>query len=491
MSRKRKMRLNVQRRFYNRPDTLRRNPMTDLSHPQQAAYLADGLHDQLITTLGQIQSLRVMSRTSVMRFKGSHASAGEIAKQLGVDAVLESTMVSTESGSAGSPGRVRVNASLMTAGASTPLWSETFERPVGDLLALEAEVARAIAASVRATITPGESARLNRLQQTNPAAEAAYFQGRVELAGYGADSASRALDAFKRALKVDSNYAAAHAGAAYAYIVLDANRVMTHQKARAMALTHARRALELRDDLAEAHATMADIEFFYNWNIAGAEEEYRRSLDLNPSLTSARAHYAEFLAATDRFDESLIQAERAETLGPGDAPTLTGLLLYYKRDYPAAEKAIRAALIPRADNAGLHVLLGRVSEAQARMTDAVEATRVAMQLSGSIVPLRVQMIRLEALSGHRDRARESLRDLKAVTSHRSQQIESRDLAYILLAFGDVDGALDAFERALEERDPTMVWLGVDPRLEALRPYPRFTAMLKQLGLPEKTRAPQP
>jgi tetratricopeptide (TPR) repeat protein len=208
-------------------------------------------------------------------------------------------------------------------------------------------------------------------------------------------------------------------------------------------------------------------------------------------LTSARAHYAEFLAATGRFDESLIQAERAETLGPGDAPTLTGLLLYYKRDYLAAEKAIRAALIPRPAAAGLHVLLGRVSEAQGRTTDAVEATRVAMQLSGNIVPLRVQMIRLEALSGHPDRARDSLRDLQAVMSQRLQDLEARDLAYISLAFGDRDGALDAFERALEERDPTLVWLGVDPRLEPLRQNPRFTTMLKQLGLPEKMRAPQP
>jgi serine/threonine-protein kinase len=464
-------------------------PIADLSGSTQAPYLADGLHDQLITTLGQIQSLRVMSRTSVMRFKGSHASAGEIAKQLGVDAVLESTMVSTDGASAGSPGRVRVNASLMTAGASTPLWSSTYERPLGDLLALEAEVARAIAASVRATITPGESARLSRPHQTNPAAEEAYLQGRMNLAAYGADSARRALDAFERALKMDPAYAAAYAGAAYAYIVLDANRVVTHQKARALALAYARRALELRDDLAEAHATMAEIEFFYNWNIAGADQQYRTSLDLNPSLTSARAHYAEFLAATSRFDESLVQAGLVETLGPGDVPTLTGLVLYYKRDYPAAEKAIRAALIPRPDAAALHILLGRVSEAEGRMPEALDATRVAMQLSGSVIPLRVQMIRLEALSRHPDRARESLRDLEAVTSQRSQQVEARDLAYIRLAFGDRAGALDAFDRALEERDPTLVWLGVDPRVDALREYPRFTAMLKQLGLPEKMRTP--
>jgi TolB-like protein/Flp pilus assembly protein TadD len=466
-------------------------PMTDLSGSQQVPYLADGLHDQLITTLGQIQSLRVMSRTSVMQFKGSHASAGEIAKKLGVDAVLESTLLSTGGGSAGSPARVRVNASLMTAGASTPLWSSTYERPLGDLLALEAEVARAIAASVRATITPGESARLSRPQQTNPAAEAAYLQGRVELAGYGADSARRALDAFERALTMDPDYAAANAGAAYAYIVLDAHRVITHQKARAKALAHVRRALGLRDDLAEAHATMADIEFLYDWNIAGAEQEYRTSLDLNPSLTSARAHYAEFLAATGRFDESLVQAGLVETLGPGDVPTLTGLVLYYKGDYLAAEKAIRTALIPRPDAAALHILLGRVSEAQGRMTDALRATRVAMQLSGNVVPLRVQMVRLEVLSGRPDRAHETLRDLEAVISQRSQQLEARDLAYIRLAFGDRAGALDAFDRALEERDPTLVWLGVDPRVDSLRPYPRFTAMLKQLGLTEKTRTPQP
>jgi TolB-like protein len=466
-------------------------PMTDLSDHRQMPYLADGLHDQLITTLGQIQSLRVMSRTSVVQFKGSRASAGEIGRTLGVDAVLESTLVSTGGGSAGGPGRVRVNASLMMAGASTPLWSTTYERPLGDLLALEAEVARAIAASVRATITPRESVRLSRTPQTNPAAEGAYLQGRMHLAGYGADSARLALDAFERALRLDPAYAAANAGAAYAYVVLDANRAVTHQKARALALAHVRRALELSDDLPEAHATMADIEFFYDWNIAGAEQEYRTSLSLNPSLTSARAHYAEFLAATGRFDEALVQAGLVEALGPGDVPTLTGLLLYYKRDYPAADKAIRAALIPHPAAAALHVLLGRVSEAQGSLTDALEATRLAMQLSGNVVPLRVQMIRLEALSGHPDRARESLRDLEAVTSQRSQPIEARDLAYIRLAFGDHGGALDAFDRALEERDPTLVWLGVDPRLDPLRQYPRFTAMLKQLGLPEKTRAPQP
>jgi serine/threonine-protein kinase len=458
-------------------------PMTDLSGPSQTSYLADGLHDQLITTLGQIQTLRVTSRRSVLQFKETPASAAEIAKTLGVDAVLESTLVSTSGASADGPGRVRVNASLLIAGTNAPVWTRTFERPLGDLLALEADMARAIAAGVRATITPGESARLSHAQQVSPAAESAYLEGRTRLEGYGTDPARRALESFESALRIDRDYAAAHAGAAYAYIVLAADGAMPHQKARAMASAHVRRALEVSDDLAEAHATKADLEFLYEWNIPGAEQEYRKSLSLNPSLTGARSHYAQLLAATGRFDDALTQAQQLEALDPEGAATFKGLLLYYKGDYQAAEKFIRGKLIGQPEAVGLNLHLGRVAEAQGRMTEALDATRLALQGSGSSsVPVRVQIIRLEALSGHRDKARESLRDLESAVSQGSLHLEARDIAYIRLAFGDRNGALDAFDRAFEEMDPNLVWLGVDPRVETLRQDPRFTAMLRQLGL---------
>src|SRR5205814_327603 len=152
----------------------------------------------------------------------------------------------------------------------------------GDLLKLEEEITRAIATTVRASITSEESARLRRAPQTNPAAEEAFFQGRLSLEGYGGAAARRALDSFERAISLDSEYAAAHAGAAFAYVNLAGNGAMTHQKARALALEHARTALELRDDLADAHAAMAYIEFLYDWNFKSAEKEYRKALDLNP-----------------------------------------------------------------------------------------------------------------------------------------------------------------------------------------------------------------
>ena len=387
-------------------------PMKDLSGSAPLPYLADGLHDQLIMTLGQVQALRVTSRTSVLQFRDSQASAGEIAKALGVDAALESTVSATTAGADGSPARVKVNASLMIAGSQTPLWSRTFERPLGDLLALEGDIARAIAGSVRAAITPEESVRLRGAQQTNPAAEEAYFQGRMHLEDYGPAAATRALDAFERALTADRTHARANAGAASAYITLAAIGSMTHQKARALALEHVRRSLELNDDLAEAHATKGQIEFLYEWNIRTAEEEYRKALDLNPSLASALNQYAQLLAAAGRFDESLAQAGVIEAIDPEGLPTLPGLLLYYRRDYPAAEKALRGALSARANVAGLHILLGRVAEAQGRLPEALEETRLALQLSNNGgVPLRVQMVRLEALNGRGDQARQLLREL--------------------------------------------------------------------------------
>jgi serine/threonine-protein kinase len=456
-------------------------PMKDLSGAGAPTYLADGLHDQLITTLGQIQSLRVTSRTSVMKFRDSTDAAGEIARTLGVDAVLESTVLSTGA-SGGTPGRVRVNASLMLAGSQTAVWTRTFERPLGDLLALEADVARAIATGVRATITPDESVRLSRSQQTNPAAEAAYLQGRTLLAGYGAQSARPALESFERALSIERDHAGAHAGAAYAYIVLAADGAMPHQKARALALTHARRALEVNDDLAQAHATMADIEFLYNWNLPGAEQEYRRSLDLNPSLAIARSHYGQVLAAAGRFEEALAQAAEVESLDP-DGSSFKGLILYYKRDYQAAEKAIRAELLRRPEAVGLQLQLGLVAEAQGRPADALEATRLAQQLAGSAsVPVRVQLIRLAILTGQVERARASLRDLQAEAAAGTVLVEPRYLAYIRLAFGDREGALHAFAQAFEQRDPSLVWLGVDPRVDSIRQDPRFIALLKQLHL---------
>ncbi len=267
--------------------------MADLSASPQTS-LAEGLHDQLITTLGQIQSLRVTSRPSVMQFKDSPVSAGEAAKILKVDAVLASTVSYIPGGSPADPPRVRVNANLLMAGATTPEWSRTFDKPVSDLLALQGELARAIATSIRATITRDESARLNRSQRINPPAEEAYFEGRRQLDLRERNSARRALDAFKRATELDPRYALAHAAAARSYFSLASAGDISQAEARASALAEVNKALAIDENLPEARAALADIKFYYDWDWPGAEAEYQRALDLNPSFTYARRRYAGF-----------------------------------------------------------------------------------------------------------------------------------------------------------------------------------------------------
>ena len=463
-------------------------PMVHLSGATDAPHLADGLHDELITTLAQIQSLRVTSRSSVMQFKDTRIPAGELARKLGVDAVLESTVSSSSGGGDGAPGRVRVNASLVMAGESAPVWSRTFDRPLGDLLALEADVARAIAASVRASITQTESARLNRGDRTDPRAEEAYFQGRRHLEQYGSDHARRALDAFNLATRLDPGHAAAHAGAARAYISLGFNGDISQQEARASALAELQKTIRLDEALPEGRAALADIKFYYDWDWIGADFEYRRAIDLSPSFTYAKRRYASYLAAVERLDDAVQQASEAEVLDPlsAEAAVTHGLVLYYRRDYPAARAALERALRLQPASAQALILSGRVDEAEQQYDAALQKTAEALRLSGGgSIPLRVQVVRLEALAGRRETAMRKLEELQRAAEAGKLRIGPEHLAYAQIAFGNEARALDLLEAAMAEREPGLLWLAVDPRVDPLRTEARFAAVLRKLSLPKR------
>jgi tetratricopeptide (TPR) repeat protein len=245
-----------------------------------------------------------------------------------------------------------------------------------------------------------------------------------------------------------------------------------------------RAALDL-DDLAEAHAAAADIRFFYDWDLPGAEREYLRSLELNPSFNYARTYYAQLLSALQRHDEARRQVEEARRLDPqsGEAVRMQALIHYYARAYRDAADVLEQALLMQPDAAGTYLLLGRVAEAEGRYADALELTTRAADLSdGGGVPLRVNLVRLEALNGRRDQAQKALEALLGEASERRIHVSARDLGYVQLGLGHVEEALAAFERSLEERDPSLVWLGVDPRCDELRQHPRFRAILQTIGL---------
>jgi serine/threonine protein kinase/tetratricopeptide (TPR) repeat protein len=445
--------------------------------------LSEAMTEQLIATIGMVDSLRTTSLMSTMPFKGSAKPATEIAKLLGVDAVVEAVL--TASDAIDGPGKLRLDAKVVTAAGGAPLWQGQVTRRRGDSEALLSDVARMITRAVRAKVSTEEASRLRQVRRTNPAAEEAYLQGRLHLASYGQDAAERAVKSFERALADDPNYSAAHASAAMAYVKLAGFGGMSHGEARSRAQTAIRRAYETGEDLAEAHAADADLKLLYDWDWSGAERELQRSLDLNPGFLYARNVYAQLLAAEHRFDEALQISEESVRMDPQSADALIshGLILYYKRDYQAAEDMSLRAIAMRPGNENALLLRSRVLEAQGRFDEALTLANDARKLSAKPgVALQVVIIRLLALTERLDESKAATAALEKAASDDRTLFRARDRAYIYLAQGRTADALDQFERALDERDPTLVWLSVAPRVDALRKEPRFVAILKKIGL---------
>lgn len=320
-------------------------PLENLSHDHEQDYFADGMTDELITDVAQISALRVVSRNSIMQYKAKRATTPQIARELNVDGLVEGTV--SRSGD-----RVRITAQLIDAKTDRHLWAETYERDLRDLLALQDEVARAIAEQIEIKLTPQERTRLATHRPVNPAAHEAYLRGLYELHGMTAEanddlklqSVQRAIGFFRQALGQDPNDSLAYAGLADAYrdsstrfrAPLD---VMPKAKAAAL------KAIELDDSNAEAHAALGSVAFVFDWDWPRAEHEFRRALELNPSLAQAHADYAEYLLFVSGLpDESMQEFQRAYELDPllpfahGDLAWFLFLSRRYRESIDAARR---------------------------------------------------------------------------------------------------------------------------------------------------------
>jgi TolB-like protein/tRNA A-37 threonylcarbamoyl transferase component Bud32 len=457
-------------------------PLADLSGGTAPPYLADALTDQLIATLGQVRALRVTSRTSVLQFKGGTTPIRDIAKALGVGSVLEGSVKVSEPAASGER-TVTVNARLIEAGTDTQLWAQSFERRLGEGLALEADIAKAVARAINVRLTPGEASELTP-EQTNPAVAEAYFQGRYHLAQFGTDNFKRAIGAFERATQLDPTYAPAYAGLARAYYSLGSGGTISQPEARASALAAVSRALELDDTLAEAHSGAGDIKFYYDWDADGADAAYLRAIELNPSFSRAHTQRARLLSARGLMKAAIAEARRAEALDPlsAEVAQTVGLMLYYDRNHDGAIKQLDHALDLNPNLPRTHVTLSRIYEAQGAWKPAIASAERALSLAGGTeVVWRAHLARLRALSGDETRARRELDDLIALDQSGQAHLGPEHLAYVYAALGEDGQAFAMLERAVAERDQNVLWLKVDPRLDQFRNQPRFQALVRRVG----------
>jgi TolB-like protein/DNA-binding winged helix-turn-helix (wHTH) protein/Tfp pilus assembly protein PilF len=452
-------------------------PLDNLSGDPQQEYFADGVTDALIADLGQIAALRVISRTSVMRYKGTKKALPEIARELGVDAIAEGSVVREGN-------RVRIIAQLVEGKTDRHLWAHAYERDLTSVLALQGEVAQAIADEIRIRVTPEEQARLARARPVNPEAQDLllkgwhfYCQG-DPLAGGPAWESNllRARDYFRQACDRDPSYAPAQAALAYAYICLGDVAGLPSVENFSKAKAAAAKALELDDALADAHAAFAHSVFSLDWDWATAEREFKRALELNPNSVDFHDRYAFYLVRKGSLEEAISQEERAAELEPRSLYLRSSWILYLARQYDQALEELRRAaeLDPSATNPFYQ---GVIYREKGMYGEAIKE----FQKIGDHPYALGHMGNACARAGRVAEAHETIRKLKERV--RKDGVGTYEIALVYAALGEKDQAFAWLENAYQVRDKGLTYLKVDPCLDPLRSDPRFQDLLRRVGLP--------
>jgi tetratricopeptide (TPR) repeat protein len=417
-----------------------------------------------------------------MRFKGTRKSLGDIARELNVDAVVEGTVTR-------SPERVRITVQVVRANPEQHLWAESYDRPRGDVVLLQGELANEISRAIRIQLTPQEQTRLASARPVNPEAYEAYLKGRYFWNKRTEATNKKAIEYFQLAIEKEPTYALAYAGLADSYAspaiaeALQESVPPTDAFPRSEAA--ATRALELDDTLAEAHASLATVKFLYDRDWAGSETEFKRALKLNPNYANAHMWYAQSLLWMQRPEDAVDEAHRARDLDPLSLVINAnlGLILGVTRHYDLGIEQIRKTLDMDPNFALAHYRLGQIFILKGMNKEAIPELEQAVGLSGGSPRATAELALAHAQSGNKKQALKLLDDLK----QRSQQryVSPFNLALIYGAVGDKNQALEWLEKASEQRSPSLNLLNLSPAFKSLRTEPRFVELVSSVGLPSK------
>lgn len=447
-------------------------PFENLTGDPAQEYIADGLTDALTTELAQISALRVISRTSAVRYKRTKERLSDIAKELNVDAIVEGTFTR-------SAGRVRVDAQLIQAATDRHLWAHTYERSLGDVVSVQTEVAQAIADAIQIQLTPREHTHLARRQTVDPQAYESYLRGRFFLDKWSDPASRKSIAYFQEAIQRDNKYALAYAGLAEAYIGReDLSPRDAYSKSKAMAHL----ALDMDPGLAEAHNMLAMSLFHYDWNWSEAEKEFQRALEINPNYAMAHQFYGQFQKAMGRKNWTA-EVQRAHALDPLSVIIAGAGQYRVTGRFDLAIENLHKKLEIDPTVPGVYSQLGDVYVHLRRYEDAVTNFQKAFEFSEEAPAYLGRLGYTYGLAGRRIEALQILEQLAQLSKRK--YVSPFDVALVYVGMGEKDAAFHWLDKALAEHSPQLVFLNWDYKMASLRSDPRYTELLHRVGLPDR------
>jgi len=441
-------------------------------------YLADGLTENTINSLSQIPGLRVVSRTTMLRYKGRQVAPQRVGRELGVRSVLLGRI--TTRGDV-----LSVQAELIDVERDTQLWGQQYERTTSDLPSVQQQIAQQLAMSLRLKLSDEQQIRLARPATEKPEAYQAYLKGRYFWNQRNESGLKKAVEYFSAAAKIDPAYALAYSGLADSYTTLGYFSYLapidSFPKAKAAAI----RAIELDSGLAEPHTSLAYVRLYYDWDWPEAEKEFAQAISLNPNYATAHHWYSVYLTAMERPEQASAEIRRAHELDPLSLiiNTDVGFELYYGRHYDEAVNQLTTTLEMQSDFPLAHLWLGRTLQEEAKYDEAL-AEFSKVQTAFKDWPVAIAAIGfVDGISGKRKEALSALDELERLSQ--KQYVTSYGVALVYAGLGDRDSAFKWLDKAYDERTHWLVWLKLDPRWDTLRADPRFAELVRRVGLVRK------
>jgi serine/threonine-protein kinase len=449
-------------------------PFENASGDAGLDYLSDGVSESVIDRLSALPQLKVIARNSSFKYRGE-VNLQEAANALGVEAIVTGRVVKRGD-------NLIVRAELVDARANRQLWSESYNRRVTDALSMQREIAQMVSQKLQLPLTGAQEQQLAKRETTNPQAYELVLKGRYARSKGTTESRRKAIEFFEQARAVDANYALAFAELSTSYSGLGNTGDMNPQEATAKAKAMTEKALELDENLPEAHIALASIAVD-EWNWAIAEREFRRVIELNPNVAVAHSEYAFYLLYTGQFEGAIAEIKRAKEFDPVSPNVNLALsfILHYARRHDEAIKVSKEILELDQNYYAPHVFIGYALAAKGMHREAVAEYREAIRLGGDSLSLQIYLGYALAMSGKRGEALTILKRLQTINEY----VSPFELAVLYVGLGEKEAALDSLERAYAERDLQLQFLKVDPHYDSLHSDARFQDLLQRVGLPQK------